>query len=164
MSSSPNLSHRTCGEDDVAIPTAGPPLKVSRETLSPLQIQVNIPDPIVPEGPMTRKRRRDENVTPPNAATTKVLAVGQSPTVSHKAPAKGKEAPTAKQPPRMTTRSVAPRQPARTRRAPVDVQLRKQPARNARKKPVQDKIPHIKSMIILGFSLSVHPAHITYIN
>ena len=161
MSSSPDLSHRTCGEDDVAIPTAGPPLKVSRETLSPLQIQVNIPDPIVPEGPMTRKRRRDENVTPPNAATTKVLAVGQSPTVSHKAPAKGKEAPTAKQPPRMTTRSVAPRQPARARPAPVDVQVRKQPERNARKNAVRNAIPRMEGMVLVCLSLSICLVYLT---
>ena len=161
MSSSPNLSHRTCGEDDVAIPTAGPPLKVSRETLSPLQIQVNIPDPIVPEGPMTRKRRRDENVTPPNAATTKVLAVGQSPTVSHKAPAKGKEDPTAKQPPRMTTRSVAPRQPARARPAPVDVQVRKQPERNARKNAVRNAIPRMEGMVLVCLSLSICLVYLT---
>ena len=157
------LSRRSCAEDNAAIPTAGPPLTTSRETLSPLQIQVSFPGPIVPEGPMTRRRRRDENVNQPgHAATTKALADGQSAISGTKVPAKGEEAPTTRQPPKMTTRRAAPRQPARTRRAPVDVQVRKQPERNARKKAVQDTIPHIKRMVL--FCFYVHLPHLTLSN
>ena len=126
---------------------------------------MNIPGPIVSEGPMTRRRSRDENVNQPvNAATTKVFTAEQSAVVGPKFPAKGKEVPTARQRPRMTTRAVAPRQPARTRRAPVDVQVRKQPDRNARKKAVQDSIPRVKGIVFLPFSLSIYPVHLTCID
>ena len=159
------LSHRSCVEDNVAIPTTGPPLAASRETLSPLQVQVHFPGPVEPEGPMTRSRRRDENVNQSaDTATTKVLAGGQSAILGTKVGGKRKEAPITRQPPRMTTRRVAPRQPSRTRPALVAVQGRKQPERNTRKKVVQDTIPHIKGMVLLCVSLSICLRHLTLIN
>ena len=162
---SSTVSHRSCAENNVAIRTPDPPLVASRETLSPLQVQVHFPSPVEPEGPITRSRCRDENVNQPvKTATKKALAGGQSAILGTKVAATGKEAPAARPPPTLTTCRVAPRQPARTRRAPVDVQVRKQPDRNARKKAVQDSIPRVKGIVFLPFSLSIYPVHLTCID
>ena len=162
---SSTVSHRSCAENNVAIRTPDPPLVASRETLSPLQVQVHFPSPVEPEGPITRSRCRDENVNQPvKTATKKALAGGQSAILGTKVAATGKEAPAARPPPTLTTRRVAPRQPARTRRAPVAMQARKQPERSSRKKAVQDTIPHSKRMFLLCFFLSIYLQHLTFIN
>ena len=155
------ISHGPCEEDTIVIPAANPPLKVPGQAPSTPQGEEKMPEPIVQEGPMTRRRRRDENTDQPANAAKKVSATKQSPFAQPQGPADEKEDLTTRQPPKTTAPRVAPRQPARPRRAPVEVQVRRQPARNARKKAVQDAIPQSQSRPFIGFTISVHPAHLT---